>query len=1709
MLPWRGYLWAVVITAIAGLVRWAAAPIWPAEANYEVFYLSVVFVAAIWGRWPGLTAVALAVVVGSLPIVLREGPGGLAAREQLLHLAVLVGVGGLAILPQFVAARVRAAAERQAETQQAVREALEMRQLALDAAEMGTWEFDPRTLACLVGERGQMILRVPQRRFHYAQFLDLLHPEDRARVDQANRTATAPDSDGRYDAEYRVIWPDGSVHWVAAKGQAFFEGEGDSRRAVRVVGTAMDITPRKETECALREAIELQQIALDTAELGTWASDPRDPTGLSCVGDERCQAIVGVPSGPYHHQDFLKSVHPDDRARVEQAAAAALDAASSGRYEAEYRVVRPDGSVRWVAAKGATFFQGAGETRHAVRGIGTVMDITARKEAEDALRTDGELRQIVLDAAAMGTWELDPRTGVSSVDDRCQAILGVRHPRFQYAEFLDALLPEDRERVEHACQEALAPASDGHYDTEHRVLHADGSVRWVAAKGQAFFEGEGTRRHAVRMVGMVMDITARKEAEERLRASEELLRQAVQVSGVGIFYFDVRTQALQWSPRLREIRGFTPDQPASIPALLECLHPDDRQKMVDAMARSDDPTGDGLFCVECRVIWPDGSVHWTSEQGQMLFEGEGPDRHPVRSVGVVLDITERKLAEEKIRTSEELLQQAVRVSGLAVFDHDLHSNRIAWSPNARETFGCDDEGPQNVPEFLACIHPADRPRIADLIERARGPYSGGACEFEARVLRPDGTIRWLSLRAQVFFEGEGSACRPTRSVGVMADITERKVAEEHLRTSEELLRQAMSVSGLAVFDHDLYVDRIVWSPEIGGILGCGGEGPRDISAFLEYIHPDDRSRVSAVVQHCLDPNGDGRGFFEARALWSNGTVRWLNLQAQVFFEGEGPARRPARTVGVVADVTERREAEEQLRASEELFHAFFDNVAVGTAQVDLEGRFLQVNDRYCEITGYSREELLHMTRTDVIHPDDWPRDEVRLVEFHQGRPSSCEIQERYVRKDGSVIWVQVNRSLVRGADGRPLRVVGVVQDITEAKRAEEQLRASEELFRAFFDNVAVGTAQVDLEGRFLQVNDRYCEITGYSREELLHMTRTDVIHPDDWPRDEVRLLEFQQGRPSSCEIQERYVRKDGSVIWVQVNRSLVRGPDGRPLRVVGIAQDITARKNAEEALEAARRNAEQAKAAAEAANQAKSQFLAHMSHELRTPMNSILGMTELALQESLSGVVRDCLQTVKDSADSLLVLINEVLDLSRIEAGALPIDAKPFLVGGLLEDTVKALAVRAFEKGLELACYVAPEVPDRLIGDPSRLRQILTNLLGNAIKFTAHGEVVVRTEVISEDAAEVRLRFSVSDTGIGIAPEEQQRIFAPFVQADPSMTRRYGGSGLGLAIVSRLVDMLGGKVELQSQPGQGSTFSVVVALRRPEVSAPPDRQRVCLESFREQPVLVVQRQAVNRRILEQILCGWSMRPVLADDVLSARTQLDAAAAGQQFPLLILDPSLPGAEELCSPAALGTEGALKPAVVLTVSPAERQQVAARFGFGPDVVWLEKPISPMAVATALGQVSCGVRREQGPPTSAADQAAVRSLRILLAEDTPANQKLAVRILSRRGHLVEVAENGAEALERLRRERFDLVLMDVQMPVMDGFQATAAIRKLESPAQAQIPIIAMTAHALKGDQEKCLAAGMDAYISKPINSRELIALVEWIPDATCARSGVPDFS
>jgi two-component system sensor histidine kinase/response regulator len=676
-------------------------------------------------------------------------------------------------------------------------------------------------------------------------------------------------------------------------------------------------------------------------------------------------------------------------------------------------------------------------------------------------------------------------------------------------------------------------------------------------------------------------------------------------------------------------------------------------------------------------------------------------------------------------------------------------------------------------------------------------------------------------------------------------------------------------------------------------------------------------------------------------------------------------------------------------------------------------------------------------------------------------------------------------------------VISIVDRQLSARSRE--LRASEARYRELFHRSLTGHYRSTRHGELLECNEAFAKIFGYATPAECIARFMDESFSRTGER-AVFLSELDAaGQLMAAEREMR--RSDGSRVWILEHATLVPGLDGKPDIIEGSVVDITRRKEADEALA-------RAVIASDAANRAKSEFLANMSHEIRTPMNGIVGMAEVVLRTEMTASQRESVEVIKLSADSLMDIINDILDFSKIEASHLELDPVDFDPTAMIEDAVRTLAPRAHFKGLELACDLSAGLPSRVRGDPGRIRQILLNLLGNAIKFTGDGEIVVRAE--SErgaDDEEHVLHISVRDSGIGIPVEKQAIIFEPFTQADASTTRKFGGTGLGLTITSHLLTMMRGRITLESTPGRGSIFHVRIPLpigAAAVVETPP----VALADLQGLRVLVVDDNATNRRILDDTLRAWGLLPTAVEGGREAIARLEQAAAdGAPYGVVLLDYQMPDLDGFQVAAAIRERPGLAGTIIMMLSSLglEGESVRAReLGVRAH---LTKPVrasvlreqllrhGAKAMARTAGIVETpsvsGPTRAPSPPLPLAK----RPLRVLLAEDNPVNQLVASKMLESRGHVVVVASDGSQAVERSASERFDLVLMDVQMPVLDGREATAVIRRREASSGEHVPIIAVTASAMDGDREQCIAAGMDGYLSKPIRYEQFIAEVERI--------------
>jgi len=673
---------------------------------------------------------------------------------------------------------------------------------------------------------------------------------------------------------------------------------------------------------------------------------------------------------------------------------------------------------------------------------------------------------------------------------------------------------------------------------------------------------------------------------------------------------------------------------------------------------------------------------------------------------------------------------------------------------------------------------------------------------------------------------------------------------------------------------------------------------------------------------------------------------------------------------------------------------------------------------------------------------------------------------------------------LRSDSGEITGIVGAAIDITERRKAQEAFHKTNETLEAVIASASIAIVTLDLEGRVLTWNPAAERIHGWTSEEVIGK-RLPVL-PPDMQHELARVQEaiFRQG--GVLDVEQLCLKKDGTSVMVSLSGSPLHNSSGEPAGAVYMVTDITERKRAAAAMQ-------ETKEMAEAANRAKSEFLANMSHEIRTPMNGVLGMTDLALDTNLTSEQRDYLNCVKSSAESLLTVLNDILDFSKIEAGKLALYPEYFHLRETAIETMKALAVRAHQKGLELVCDVDSRVPEMVIGDPTRLRQVLVNLIGNSIKFTETGEVLLQVQVFEQDEKHVCLEFSVTDTGIGIPKERQSEIFQAFTQADGSITRRFGGTGLGLSISSQLVKMMDGGIGLDSEPGLGSTFHFTAVFG---IAAEPVSQPAAAESYSQWNVLAVDDNPTNRRVLDHLLAALGMRPAVASSGRTAlRLMQQAYDSGCPFRLVLIDAHMPEMDGFTLARRIKADSTLASATIMMLSSVDHRADASLCRECGISAYLVKPIGRSDLEKAIHKALGRSRQiEMQASTLAGAQAETsRTGSVLLVEDNPVNQKLVAKLLEKRGLSVTLAPDGVLALEACRRQAFDLALVDLQMPNMDGFELCARIRAEEEKHGAHLPIIALTAHAMTGVRERCLQAGMDDYISKPIHFQELYQKID----------------
>ena len=829
---------------------------------------------------------------------------------------------------------------------------------------------------------------------------------------------------------------------------------------------------------------------------------------------------------------------------------------------------------------------------------------------------------------------------------------------------------------------------------------------------------------------------------------------------------------------------------------------------------------------------------------------------------------------------------------------------------------------------------------------------------------------------------------------------------------------------------------------------------------------------------------------------------YYDLSAKIFELDRGVERK----IYVFHDMTQRKLAEDALEDERNLLRTLIDNIPDRVYAKDTQGRKNLANSadwRACG--GSSAQDVLGKTDFDIYPSEQaaqyWAVDKAVI---DSGIPVS-NLEEPGRDGNGNPVWILTTKAPLHDTKGQVFGLVGIGRDITEKKRADAELLQEKQFLEALNLNSPVAIVVLDEDNRIVSNNPAFEELYRYSPLEIIGKNLDDLIAS---PETLAEALKFtQQAKVSSVHTIGKRRRKDGELVTVEIFGVPVMVA-GKKAGTLAIYHDITE-------LDKARKEAEQA-------NRAKSEFLANMSHEIRTPMNGVIGMLELALDTALSDEQRDYLSVSLQSAETLLTLINDILDFSKIEAQKLEFDSIDFDLRTTVEDVSQMMAKRAQDKGLELVCLVHPDLETELKGDPARLRQVLVNLIGNAIKFTHEGEIVIRAEPVKEMDSHASITFSVQDTGIGIPADRLAAVFDRFTQADGSTTRKYGGTGLGLTISKQLVEAMGGQIGVNSGAGIGSTFWFTLSFQKQlekKIKTQASLAASLALDFSDLRVLGIDDNATNRKVLTKMVEGFGCRIETASSGAKGLEMLHTAhRAGDPFKVVLLDMQMPGMDGEQTASAIKKDPLVSETQIIVLTSMGQRGDAARLEALGCAAYLLKPVKQNMLYDTLRTV---LGRSDIVEPRLVTQHLIsehnrQGLHILLAEDNSINQKLAMILLQKAGYSVDAVDNGAQAVEKAKTGKYNIVLMDVQMPDMDGFEATQLIRQWDAERGMHIPIIAMTAHALKGDRELCIEAGMDDYVTKPLESKVLFAVIDrWIqPESrdgqqTVAENDLQDYS
>jgi PAS domain S-box-containing protein len=1562
--------------------------------------------------------------------------------------------------------------------------------LARHRAGVSVWTLDvaSRIYACddnlrgFLGIDGELTLDLARH---------LVHADDRAVVDaEYKRLLCDRRCNDLLTLRHRTVRPDGSVAHIETFGRVIRAANG---WAVRIQGITRDVTADVERALQLAEQARQVQVLLDrlsvavkAAGIAAWEMDLRTREFLWMENPNPWLGLGGFPL-QQAAAELGRMMDPGDLAQVVETGRSAI-ASGQQTYSYRFRATR-NGNTRHMLAYAHIVRDAQGR---AVRLIGATSDVTNEVQTHEMLQRQAEQGQALLErlsmatrAAGIGFWEMDlAAQTLRELHDTAMACEGEPLPLVH----LRALQhPEDREAFQSAVDVALQAGSDV---VSYRQRIQDGAgFAHKQSYARLILDAQG-RPH--RALGLTWDVTREAVAAERLeqqarheRALFDRLSMVTHTARISSWEIDLQTQQFLWLDNLIEAFRRPDGSAGTVQEFVNCIHPEDRPAF-DASLREALAGKLEMLSSRHRALGQKGEMLHMQTHFRLSYDSHGK---PVRLLGVAWDVSAeveaatkgRQQAQERLALLEKFAL-ATQSADIHTWELDLQTQQFVWI-DADELNSVIPLG-SNIADFSARVHAEDRDALPSALRIA---FKEGRDKIEYRyrtIDSPDGSLQHWHVHARLYRNEQG---RVTRIFGMTRDITREVVVaaklEEQAKHERILLDRfsiATQTANICSWELDLRTRRFLWVDNpirtVNGVQDLSG----DLDRFFVRIHPEDRIINGQMLMRVMAERRDFASWCY-RDVGGSGRVAHIQTHARITYDASG---QPLTMLGVSWDVTPAIESAEKLKQQAQQLHEAqrrLERASLSSSEGHWEADLMQArlwfSSSYYALLGYHEGELSSASDAlyELVHEEDLAA--VRQAQQqHLEHGTALCVDARMRTANGEYRWFRQRGTAERDAQGQPISMAGSIQDIHQQKLAEDALNQAQRRLERAINGTQDGLWEQEAGGA-AWCSPRVAKLLGYSSEEM--PSDTDFLqrylHPDDAEvLEEATRLHFEHDLPYDAEIRLR--TQQGEYRWYRARAAAERDAAGHPQRLSGSLQDVTEARAAREALL-------RATEAAQAASRAKSEFLANVSHEIRTPMNGIIGMTGLLLDTRLDRTQRDYASTIRGSADSLLAVINDILDFSKIEAGKLQIEAIEFDLAASVEEVAATLALQACAKQLELVVDIDARVPLHVTGDPQRVRQCLLNLVGNAVKFTQHGEVVIEVrQVLSE--GQTLTRFEVRDTGIGIAADTLDTLFQPFVQADSSTTRHFGGTGLGLSIVLRLVEMMGGSVGVASELGHGSRFWFQLPLLA-SVRAVHWQSAASRVARR---VLLAASNATSQRVLAAQLEGVGYHVELASDGHAVMQRLLEAVEQQRpFEVLLADARLAGLDGTALVAHVAAAPALAGCRVVLL--AQLGQADLQIDSPSFAGCLFKPVRSRdllkCVQRALEHRSGAwhLQTQSLQRRAAASGDAGYTGRVLLVEDNIVNQKVAVRFLERLGCEVAVADNGRNGVKACREARYDLVLMDLQMPVMDGLSATRCIREIE-PHGRRTPIVALTANAMPGQEQLCAAAGMDGFLTKPLD-------------------------